>query len=149
MDKHTNHTTNATNGIDAVSTTAITNEETTAMTTPTNRPTTKGAKASQSKTVKTPKAAKTAKPAGKRGPKPKAQPLLRVDVLMKAAGIDNVSEFAERSGYSRQTVYTWMAKGLSYWRADELAIKLCGKHPVSVFGPVWYALDGGQWAVAA
>ena len=86
---------------------------------------------------------------GKRGPKSKARAELSVDVLMAAAGIRTVKEFARRAGVSRPTVYSWKQKGLNYWKADTLAIKLVGQHPASVFGPVWYALDASQLAVAA
>jgi DNA-binding XRE family transcriptional regulator len=85
----------------------------------------------------------------KRGPKPKNRPELRLEVLMAAAGIRTISTFAKRAGVSRQTVHTWKHKGLNYWRADELSIKLAGLHPASVFGPIWYALDSTQMAVAA
>ena len=86
---------------------------------------------------------------GKRGPKSTARPELSVDVLMAAAGIRSVKEFARRAGVSRPTVYSWKQKGLTYWKADNLAIKLVGLHPASVFGSVWYALDPSQVAVAA
>lgn len=96
------------------------------------------------------KATKPAKKAGaKRGPKPSSHKELQLEVLMAAAGITEISEMSRRAGVSRQTLYTWQDKGLSYWRADELAIKLCGMHPANVFGPVWYALYTDQMAVAA
>ena len=86
---------------------------------------------------------------GKRGPKSKARIELDVDLLMKAAGIRTVKEFARRAKVSRQTVYSWKSKGLTYWKADELAIKLVGLHPASVFGSVWWELDSKQVTVAA
>ena len=91
----------------------------------------------------------TKKPAGKRGPKSKARPELSIELLMKAANIRSIKELANRAGVSRPTVYNWRNKGLTYWKADELAIKLAGLHPSSVFGPVWFGLDEDQVAVAA
>ena len=96
-----------------------------------------------------PAAAAAKKPAGKRGPKSKARPELSIDLLMKAAHIRSIKELAARAGVSRPTVYNWRNKGLTYWKADELAIKLAGLHPASVFGPVWFGLDEDQVAVAA
>ena len=87
--------------------------------------------------------------AKRRGPKSAARPELSLELLMEAAGIRTVKEFARRAGVSRPTVYAWRDKGLSYWKADELAIKLAGEHPALVFGPVWFGLDESQVAVAA
>jgi len=101
------------------------------------------------KTTQSPTRSSAAKAGGKRGSKPSNHQELKLEVLMVAAGITEMSELHRRTGFSRQTLYSWKKKGLSYWRADELSIKLCGLHPSSVFGPVWWVLYSAQMAVAA
>lgn len=54
--------------------------------------------------------------------------------LMEAMGLPGVSEFASAVGITRFTVYRWLEIGITIWKADELAIKFAGLHPVNVWG---------------
>ena len=97
----------------------------------------------------------------RRSRKPKGRPKLRLAALMDALGISCITEFADRAGVARPTVYRWRDNGLDPNNADRLAIELVGQHPYFVFGEAWFELDDvsdtddcfgitdGQIAVAA
>lgn len=54
--------------------------------------------------------------------------------LMEAMGLPGVSEFARAVGTTRFTVYRWLEIGITIWKADELAIKFAGLHPMNIWG---------------
>lgn len=54
--------------------------------------------------------------------------------LMEAMGLPGVSEFARAIGMTRFTVYRWLEIGITVWKADELAIKFAGLHPLNIWG---------------
>jgi hypothetical protein len=79
---------------------------------------------------------------------------LPLQPLMNEMGCSGVSEFAERIGVSRWTVYRMQQRGLTVDEADQLAITAAGCHPFCIWGAAFYAdllpvTTDSEWMEAA